>query len=309
MIDDAVLTAAEVARILRIAKNTVYRLVERGELRAYRVGTKFRFNRADVDVYRADDPRSRRDRAPEAGADRPAPPGEGTFMLCGQDILLDILGRRLEERVEGLRVYRSSLGSYNGLYALYRGTAHAATVHLWDGDSDTYNLPYLRYLLPGMPVTVVRLARRAVGYYVAAGNPQGLASWDDLRRTGLSLANRERGSGIRVLLDERLRLLGRSGRAVPGYDREYPTHLAAASAVARGQADFALGNEKAARQASGIDFVPLQEERYDLVLRAEDIARPAYAELLAITASAPFKEELAGLGGYGLDETGRVVFP
>jgi putative molybdopterin biosynthesis protein len=314
MENEAVLTAAEVARSLRIAKNTVYKLVERGELRAYRVGTKFRFDRADVDAYRAGLSTQsvgapQRVEAVPFTAASVSPPGEGPFVLCGQDLLLDILARRLESRLDGLRVYRSNLGSYNGLYALYRGSAHAATVHLWDGDTNTYNLPYLRFLLPGMAVTVVRLARRTVGFYVPVGNPKGLRSWEDLRRTDLSIANRERGSGIRVLLDERLRLAGRDGRSIPGYGREVPTHLAAASAVARGEADFALGSEKAARQAAGIDFIPLQEECYDLVLRAEDAEKPIFSALLSEAASEGFREELSGLGGYGLSETGSIVFP
>ncbi len=330
MENENVLTAEEVARILRIAKNTVYKLVERGELRAYRVGKKFRFDRADVDAYRSAmkgsvasearplestipaerAPAERRQDAHALHAEYVERRDDGrlhSFILAGQDILLDILARMLEERTEGLRVYRSSLGSYNGLFALYQGKVHAATAHLWDGSTDTYNLPYVRYMMPGSKSVVIRLARRTVGYYVAAGNPKGLSSWEDLRRADLSMVNRERGSGIRVLLDERLRIMGLDPWALPGYERETTAHLSAASIVARGGADFALGNEKAGRQARGIEFIPLQEECYDLVIRAEDAGMPGFPQLLEIVASREFKDELEGLGGYGLGETGRTI--
>lgn len=320
-----VLTAVEVARILRIAKNTVYKLVERGELRAYRVGKKFRFDRSDVDAYRAAMKKSAASGGLLSGRGHEAPQRVGeesvgefadsdeashagnSFVLCGQDILLDILARRLESRVSGLRVYRSSLGSCNGLYALYQGSVQAATAHLWDGDNDVYNLPYVRYMLPGVPATVVRLARRVVGYYVPTGNPKGLRSWDDLVRDDLTMVNRELGSGIRVLLDEHLRLRGVEGERIPGYGTERSSHLSAAAAVAQGEGDFSLGNEKAALQAKGVEFVPLQEECYDLVLRSRNLREAPFQELLDIVASREFKSDLGGLGGYGLNETGLVL--
>lgn len=315
------LTAQDVADILRIAKNTVYELVKRGELRCYRVGSKFRFDRADVDAYKA--------AARGAGASSPAvqaplsadfvrvdPPRRAvspsgtaadSFVLCGQDVLLDILARRLEAHPDGMRALRSYQGSYNGLQALYAGGADAASCHLWDGDTGTYNIPYLRHLLPGTPVVVLRLASRRVGYYVAEGNPKSLAGWADLARRDLSMVNRERGSGIRILLDERLRLAGLAGSSLDGYGHECATHLAVASAIARGGADFGLGSEKACRLVPGVDFVPLQEERYDLVFRAADADLPVFRALAAIVRSDEFREELAGLGGYGLEETGRAI--
>lgn len=45
------LTVAEVARILRVSKMTVYRLVHSGELPAVRVGRSFRVSRRGVDDY------------------------------------------------------------------------------------------------------------------------------------------------------------------------------------------------------------------------------------------------------------------
>lgn len=303
------LTPQEVADTLRIAKNTVYELVKRGELKAYRVGNKFRFNARDVEAYKwgglgaAGEVRS----VPPTEA---APPSNGPgFILCGQDILLDVLAQRLEAHPRGGRVFRSYLGSYNGLHALYQGQVHAASAHLWDGRTDRYNLPFLPYVLPGVPLVVVHLAVRTVGFYVPAGNPKGLGSWSDLGRSDLVLVNREKGSGMRVLLDERLRLRGIPTRQVLGYGRSCTTHLAAAATVARGGGDYALGSEKAGRQVNGIDFVPLQEERYDLVFPREDLAQSIFQALVEVVQSAEFRQELEALGGYGTAETGRIMEP
>lgn len=306
--NDQPLTPQEVADTLRIAKNTVYELVKRGELKAYKVGNKFRFNPRDVEAYKVGG-QSAVDPRPAMPPEPVAPSGGPGFILCGQDILLDVLAQRLEAHPRGARVFRSYLGSYNGLHALYQGLVHAASAHLWDGRTDRYNLPFLPYVLPGTPLVVVHLAVRTVGFYVPSGNPKGLRSWSDLGRTDLTLVNRERGSGMRVLLDERLRLQGIPTRQVPGYPRACTTHLAAAATVARGGGDYALGSEKACRQVNGIEFVPLQQERYELVFQREDLAQPIFQALLEVVQSPGFRLELDGLGGYGTAETGRIMEP
>lgn len=300
--NDQPLTPQEVADTLRIAKNTVYELVKRGELPAYKVGNKFRFNPRDVEAYK-NGGAPRETTAPAPGRD---PAG---FVLAGQDVLLDILAQRLEAHPQGTRVFRSYLGSYNGLHALYQGEVQAATAHLWDGRTNQYNLPFLPYVLPGMPVVVVHLALRTVGFYVARGNPLGLASWADLGRPDLRLVNRERGSGMRVLVDERLRLQGTPTHQVPGYRTVSTTHVAAAAAVSRGEGDYALGSEKAARQVDGVAFLPLQQERYELVFPREDVEQPVFRALVDVVQSPAFRRELDALGGYGTGETGLIMEP
>ena len=45
------LNAIEVAELLNITKNTVYELVKRGEIPAYKVGKKLRIDKSDVKEY------------------------------------------------------------------------------------------------------------------------------------------------------------------------------------------------------------------------------------------------------------------
>jgi putative molybdopterin biosynthesis protein len=320
------LTPIEVAHILRIAKNTVYELVKRGELPAYRAGKMMRFNAKDVEAYQ------KGVRAPQSGGNQAlaetssygqasgaetafvqsaipqssSAPGDG-FFLCGQDILLDILGHFLETRIEGLRLRRSYLGSYNGLHELYLGNVQVASSHLWDAATDSYTLPFLPHLLPGIPLTVIRLAKRTVGFYVRNGNPHRLSSWADLGRPDITFVNREAGSGIRVLVDGKLRANGLLSASVPGYGRICTTHLVAATTVARGGGDYAIGSEMTARQVSGISFIPLQEECYDLVFRTSIADSPVVSCLVERIGSPDFLQEIEALGGYVTSETGKVM--
>ncbi|MDR1045853.1 MAG: helix-turn-helix transcriptional regulator [Candidatus Adiutrix sp.] len=306
--NNSALTAPEVADMLKIAKNTVYELIKRGEINCYKVGRKVRFTRADVEQYIA---RARQglavfeERAPERAM--PRFDREGGFIIAGQDVMLDILSHYLARHPWGRPALRAHIGSYNGLTALYRGEVQAASVHLWDGDSGEYNRPYVRRLLPGIRTLIIRLTLRTQGLYVAAGNPRKIEGWADFGRQDLTMINRELGAGSRVLLDEHLRLRGLSSRDIRGYEREGQSHHAVASAVGRGEADLAVGHQKAAEQVSGLDFIPLQKEQYDLVLKKDDLNRPMVRALMEILRSTDFRREFEPMAGYDLSGLGEIV--
>ena len=182
------------------------------------------------------------------------------LIICGQDLLLDTLTRHLVKKLPNVRFLRRLCGSIDGLSALYRGTINVAATHLWDSDTDSYNVPYVRRMLPGHRILIINLAVRTAGFYVAKGNPRAINDWPDLTKFGVRFMNRERGSGARVLLDEKLRVFDIDHCEIDGYYSEEMSHIAVASAIARGEADVGLGIEKGALQVKGIEFIPLQKE-------------------------------------------------
>ncbi|MBU3175945.1 helix-turn-helix transcriptional regulator [Clostridium estertheticum] len=312
------LTPIEVAEMLKISKNTVYELVKRGELNSYKVGNKLRIEMKDIEEYknkskRLQNTKQSNDDGINSYNSIESPYGlekiqkSYGFVICGQDIMLDILSRHLQQHTKGFQALRSYIGSYDGLYALYHGNVQIATAHLWDGETGQYNVPYVKRMLPGIPAIIVHLANRMQGFYVQKGNPKEVRGWEDLKRSEIVIINREIGSGTRVLLDEHLKNLGIDGNNISGYDRECFSHLAVASTVARGGADIAIGNEKACQQVNEIDFIPLQTESYELVIKKEDIDKPHFQAVLQIIRSKEFKLELEGIGGYDLKDIGVIT--
>lgn len=290
-------------------------MVKRGDIPAYRIGRKMRIDPKDVELYRrqgksfefARPDMVQSELAPPSLTQVNAPLGLDKLVISGQDMILDILGRHLEQRLSPVKVFRYYVGSFEGLGSLYHGKTDMAAIHLWDGDSDKYNLPYVRHLLPGIPVIIIHLAQRMQGFYVQKGNPKEIKDWQDLKRPDVTMLNRETGSGTRVLLDEKLRLLKIDSKTINGYDREEYSHLAVASAVARGEADVGMGNEKASLQVRGVDFIPLQKERYDLAITKNRIDPAKLQTIIQILQSSSFKAELSGLGDYDLTNTGQIV--
>jgi len=301
-------TPEEVAKLLKISRFTVYEFIKRGELTAYHIGRKLRIEAADLDIFMK---KAKGTSQPTSGptqqmATIPISSQDG-LIIYGQDAVLDVLTRHLQRQMPYLRFLRSYNGSMDGLIALYRGTANLITTHLWDGDTEEYNTPYVRRLLPGQRAIIINLVYRQAGFYVAPGNPKNIKDWSDLIKPDIRFINREPGSGARVLLDEKLRQLNIDPRTILNYNQEETSHLAIASAVARGEADVGVGIEKAAMQVQNVEFVPLQKERYDLVLLRHDLDKPHFQILLSILRSPAFHKEIDSMGGYDVSRMGDIM--
>ena len=308
MTDPLSYSPEEIGKLLKISRGTVYELLKRGEIPSYRVGKKIRISQSDLQVYMhaSEVPIKSAAANMQVSLEKMIIENQG-LIICGQDIVLDMLTRYLEKRNPMLRSLRSYIGSIDGLLALYRGTANITATHLWDGETGEYNIPYVRRLLPGQRTVVINLVFRTLGFYVAPGNPKAIHDWPDLLKPNITFINRDKGSGVRVLIDEHLRNLDIDSRSINGYQNEEMSHIAVASAVARGVADVGIGTEKAALQVPGVEFVPIKKERYDLVLYKNDLEKSNFQTVLSILRSAEFKDEVSGMGGYDTSMMGEIV--
>jgi putative molybdopterin biosynthesis protein len=226
------------------------------------------------------------------------------FCVGSHDMTLDLLAQFLSGKAR--RLVSANVGSQGGLIALGRGEAHLAGSHLLDPASGEYNLSFLPQYLSGVRVQVIGLVRRAQGLLVMRGNPMDLIGLADLTRPGVRFVNRQRGAGTRVLLDYHLSRLGIVPDGIIGYNREEFTHLGIAAAVASGRADCGLGIAAAA-QALDLDFVPLFQERYDLIIPVEHAHGSLLAPLLDVIAGPRFRGEVMKLPGYDVSGMGTLI--
>lgn len=224
-----------------------------------------------------------------------------TVIFSGShDIALEGIADHLQKHVLLLSL---PVGSLDGLVNLRQGLCQVSGAHLLD-ESGEYNMPFVRRLFPDRAVEVVTLAYRTQGLLLARGNPKGVRKISDVAASNVRFVNRNPGSGTRLWFDAELRKLGIPSDRVRGYDKVVQTHTEAADLIANKNADAALGLQAAAHQHD-LDFIPLFEERYDLVLPREN--GKLLLPLLDYLQSASFRTELNALTGYNTSHSGEQI--
>ena len=217
------------------------------------------------------------------------------------DLALEGIAEHLQKHVALLSL---PVGSLDGLVNLRQGLCQISGSHLLDENGE-YNTPFVRRLFPDRVVDIVTLAYRTQGLMLANGNPKGMKEIADVARSNIRFVNRNPGSGTRLWFDAELRKLDIPVEKVRGYDRVVKTHSEAATLVANNKADTALGLQAAAYR-HGLDFIPLFEERYDLILPREQTK--TVAPLLDYIQTISFRNSLNSLTGYNTAHSGQQIF-
>ncbi len=232
----------------------------------------------------------------------PAPQAAGTRLRVAASHDLLLAGLAAEHELEIDVTFRGSLES---LSAYAHGEADlagfhvAATAHGADPTA-----PY-RELLRARRDRLIRFADREQGLIVGRGNPKRLHAASDLARRGVRFVNRQRGSGTRLLIDQLLREARVRPTKVRGYNEEEFTHVAVAATIAAGRADVGIG-VRAAAARFGLEFVPLERERYWLVARAGGLEDSRIIRLLATLRGAALRRLAKRLTGYDAKGSGEV---
>ncbi len=209
-----------------------------------------------------------------------------------------------EQLSENYHILTLPVGSLNGLINLRLGFSHVCGSHLFDEASGEYNVPTLRHLFPDRPLSVVTLTHRIQGLILPSGNPKGIRGLEDLARVDVCLVNRNRGSGTRIWLERALYQAGIDPHQIRGFDQEVNTHEEAALWVYVGKADLALGLQSAASRYQ-LEFIPLFEERYDLILAEE--GKDKMKPLFDLLSDRSFRQKVSKLPGYSLRQSGDQI--
>jgi putative molybdopterin biosynthesis protein len=226
------------------------------------------------------------------------------FCIGSHDMTLDLLAQFLSPHDR--RLASANVGSQGGMIALKNKEAHLAGSHLLDPESGVYNIPYIQRYISGIPIMVFGFVGREQGLMVRRGNPKGVKGLDDLRSPGINFINRQRGAGTRVLLDYHLSKMGVSVEDIHGYNQEEYTHLGVAAAVASGRADCGLGIPAAAHSLN-LDFVPLFQETYQLLIPKEFVGSDLLGPLFVVINDQEFHQAVMSMPGYDVSQMGKLM--
>lgn len=227
---------------------------------------------------------------------------EQTVLVAGcAPVLGALAGHLCQHRDGGARwLLRTSGASLRDLAA---DRVHLAGLHLAAADDPATHDRLVRQQLPGVAVDIVGLVGWREGLALAPGNPRGLSSVQDLDDPALRVGIRPPGAGAARVLAMALAPLGIATSSLRG--PAVSSHLDAALAVLHGAADAAVVVEPVA-QAFGLPFLPLSEERFELVLRSRDRDHAGVQRLLERLADARFAREVRSMGAYDTAAMGAL---
>ena len=231
---------------------------------------------------------------------------DSTLLLAGCDPAAALLTEWMARRRSPVTAVAVGCSSGRALDALNDGRAHAAGVHLRDPRSGDFNSNAVRRGLKRRPAVLVNFARWELGLAIAAGNPLKISGVADLERLRLRIANRERGSGARAVLDEEIAKIGIRSDRIAGYQREFPGHLEVAEAIASAQADLGV-TIRVAANVYRLNFIPIREERYDLVILKRDLGSAGIKAMLEALNTSSFAREVTQLCAYDTSQMGTVI--
>ena len=224
-----------------------------------------------------------------------------TIIFSGShDLAIEEVAKRLAKHILVLLL---PVGSLDGLVNLRQGLCQVSGAHLLD-ESGEYNKAFVHRIFPDREMELITLAHRTQGLIVSPDNPKKIKRIADLARPNVRFVNRNKGSGTRLWFDAELKRTREYPSAIHGYDLIVSTHTEAASLIEAGKADAALGLQAAAHQ-HGLDFIPLFEERYDLVLPHEQ--EKALSPILNHIQAIEFRRSLELLTGYNTAHSGELI--
>ncbi|MFN2188867.1 MAG: substrate-binding domain-containing protein [Candidatus Promineifilaceae bacterium] len=233
--------------------------------------------------------------------------GADSVVLMGShDLALELLAELVSASEGPPELFYVSIGSLDGLIALRQGLCDMTGCHLSENAGGDFNVSHVKHLFPGEKIALITVTHRQQGILTKQGNPKDIQSVSDFARDDVTCINRQPGSGTRLWFDQQLSDLGLAHEAIRGYEHQVRTHHQVGQAISSGEADAGIGLLAEARLMD-LDFTPLFDERYDLVLPFDDIQRQKYKAFFDHLFSSEFRSKVASLGGYSSEHTGEMV--
>lgn len=292
----------EVAKYLDIHEKQVYLLIKAGKIPCTRVTGKWIFPVKLIDEWIQ---KSANDSLQQAR--KKINQIEGAILAAGSnDPVLDMLLTASKKDHPSFNIFSANTGSVGGLQALNTGLTDIAFSHLLDPQSGDYNIPYLKQYCPDHQPVVVNLFYRRIGFLISKSRIDLFKGWESLSHKKIRFINRQKGSGIRTLLDYELKNRGIRGEDISGYGNEVYTHFEVGLALTSGEADVGIASAAVAKILD-LDFQPLIDERFDMILDRSTFFQPGIQAFIETLQSESFRSRVQKIGNYSFKDAGKIL--
>lgn len=284
------LTTKELAELLHIKERKIYALVASNSVPYSKATGKLLFSRDAITTWVNEGSIGHVNTSIE-----PLP----NVFFGSHDPLLDWA---LRESQCGIATYFD--GSFDGIERFVKREGIATGMHIYEPVSNVWNTHYVERCCKDLPVVLVHWAKRTRGLILREGLNHSVKSITDVK--GLRFVPRQQKAGAQALF---LHLIAHAKIALDdiesiGAER---TEVDAAGCIREGKADFTFGLASVAAQYH-LPFVPLVEERFDLLVDRRAWFEPGMQKFQAFCHGEIFRRRANELEGYDISEIGTVKF-
>ena len=297
---EKMMNTKEVAEYLGINEKQVYALIKAGKIPCTRVTGKWVFPKNLIDEWI---------NATAKGSISSAAKTErhsGQILAAGSnDPVLDLLISQ-NNSYDEFFIFTCNTGSTEGLRLMGESRCDVAWCHLFDPDTETYNIPYISSRMADKKIAVIHLFYREIGLLVSQEASKKIKKFEDIA-SGTRFINRQKGSGIRIFLDHNLKKSGIDSSAITGYENEVSTHFEIGLSILSGKADAGISSV-AISKLLGLPFIPLARESFDMVVGKDTFFEKGIQAFIETLQSKKFRKTVEPLGDYDFADSGKILY-
>jgi len=218
-------------------------------------------------------------------------------IIGSHDLIIDVISDTLD-------VSSAHVGSMGGIFSLLKNECHIAPIHLLDTSTGVYNISYIKKYFKNQKMVLIKGVGRTQGILEKKG--LNTKTIKEISLNNIPFANRQAGSGTRILFDYLLDKDGIDKDTINGYQKEYTTHLSVGVAIDNDTAKVGIGIKSIARILD-LDFYPLYNEEYDFLTTYENYNDQRVQDFINVLRSDDFKNKVLELKDYTVDNLGKVI--
>jgi excisionase family DNA binding protein len=300
------MTTKEVAEYLGIHEKQVYALIKENKIPCTRLTGKWIFPQDLIDEWLNIDARSSVE-LPDEIKDKRAQDKNYILAAGSNDPILDILLNNIRGIDPEINIFNCSTGSTEGLKLLEKGLTDISFCHIFDPETEEYNIPFIKSYFKDQKIAVIHLFYRDIGFVTHPKHEKPVANFDEIKKRDLKIVNRQQGSGTRILLDYNLEKIGINPPDIKGYENEVSAHFEVCMEVLTEKADTGIATITAAKLFN-LPFKPIRKESFDMVLPHSTFFDKTVQTFIKTLKSDDFRKRISHLGEYDFVDSGNIIY-
>ena len=305
--ENKLMSTKEVAEYLGIHEKQVYALIKDNKIPCTRLTGKWIFPKNLVDEWLNLDARNSVEMPDEAAKSKQAQDKNYILAAGSNDPILDILLNNISIIDPEINIFSCSTGSTEGLRLLENGFTDISFCHIFDPETEEYNIPFIKSYFKDKKIAVIHLFYRDIGFVTHPKNEKAVTGFNELKKRGLKIINRQPGSGTRLLLDYNLEKLGIDPTSIKGYENEVNTHFEVCMEIMSGEADTGIATITAAKLFN-LSFSPIRKESFDMVLPHSTFFDKTVQTFIKVLKSDEFRKRISHFSEYDFTDSGNVIY-